>query len=72
MGRADEAEKYLVEGYKALAADDRANREERINARERVKRFYTDRGQRQKLEQLLLATSEAESAPPAPAQARQR
>ena len=69
MGRADEAEKYLVESYKALAADDRANREERIKARERVKRFYTDRGQRQKLEQLLLATSEAET-PPA-TQARQ-
>lgn len=70
MGRAAEAEKYLVESYQALAADDRSNREERIKARERVKRFYTDRGERRKLEQLLLATSD-EDAPP-PAQARQR
>jgi hypothetical protein len=53
-----------------LAANESVNREERIKARERVKRFYTDRGQRQKLEELLLATSEAET--PAPAQARQR
>src|SRR5690606_19311305 len=69
LGRTSEAEKYLVEGYRILAADtETINREERIKARERITRFYTDRGQRDKLEALMLATNEP-AAPPA--QARQ-
>jgi tetratricopeptide (TPR) repeat protein len=69
LGRTSEAEKYLVEGYRVLAADaETVNREERIKARERVTRFYTDRGQRDKLEALMLATNESAVPPP---QARQ-
>ncbi len=69
LGRAAEAEKYLVEGYRALATDETVNRDERIKARERITRFYTNRGQRKKLEHLLFAASEDLTAPPA--QARQ-
>jgi eukaryotic-like serine/threonine-protein kinase len=59
QGRAAEAERYLAEGYTLLAADEKADRETRIKARERITRFYTDRGERRKLEALILATSEA-------------
>jgi hypothetical protein len=55
QGRAAEAERYLTEGYRALAATDTADREARIRAHERVVRFYTDRGQRDKLEALMVA-----------------
>jgi tetratricopeptide (TPR) repeat protein len=57
QGRAAEAERYLTQSYKVLAADDNADREARISAQERVTRFYTDRGERRKLEDLMLATS---------------
>jgi eukaryotic-like serine/threonine-protein kinase len=56
-GRAKEAERYLVESYRTLAADESADREARVKARERVERFYTDRGQRSKLQELMLATN---------------
>jgi len=59
QGRAAEAERYLAESYTLLAADEKADRETRIKARERITRFYTDRGERRKLEALILATSEA-------------
>jgi eukaryotic-like serine/threonine-protein kinase len=62
QGRAREAERYLVESYRALAGDEHADREGRTQARERVARFYTDRGQRDKLEALMLTTSH-EAAP---------
>ncbi len=68
LGRIKEAEKYLVDAYKVLAHDEASTPEERIKARERITRFYTDRGQRDKLEALMLATNEP-AAPPA--QARQ-
>jgi eukaryotic-like serine/threonine-protein kinase len=54
-GRAAEAERHLVDAYRVLAADERADREARIRAQERVARFYTERGQRQKLDELMLA-----------------
>lgn len=68
MGRAEEAEHYLVDGYTVLAADETASSEERIKARERLSRFYTDRGEHQKLQQLMLATTERATPP---SQARQ-
>ena len=62
QGRAAEAERYLVESYKVLVNDEKADRESRIKAQERITRFYTDRGERSKLEDLMLATSQAPSA----------
>lgn len=66
-GRTREAEQYLADSYRILARDENADREARIKARERVVRFYTDTGQREKLETIMLAISR-ETAPP---QARQ-
>jgi hypothetical protein len=63
-GRADEAERYLRDSYRTLVADEGADREARTQARERITRFYTDRGQRDKLDELMLATShDVESQP---------
>ncbi len=56
QGRNAEAEQHLTQAYKVLAADEGADRDARIAARERVERFYTARGQRERLEELLLAT----------------
>ncbi len=56
QGRNAEAEQHLTQAYKILAADEGADRDARIAARERVERFYTARGQRERLEELLLAT----------------
>jgi serine/threonine protein kinase/Flp pilus assembly protein TadD len=68
LGRTADAERYLVESYRVLAGDEGADRDARIKSRERITRFYTDRGQREKLEQLMIATNQAT---PPPAQARQ-
>ncbi len=57
QGRATEAERYLVDSYRVLVADETADRDARIKAQERITRFYTDRGERAKLEDLILATS---------------
>jgi serine/threonine protein kinase/TolA-binding protein/Flp pilus assembly protein TadD len=65
MGRVAEAEKYLVEGYTGLARDETAAADERAKARERVTRFYVDRGQRDKLEALMLATNDSGTTPQA-------
>lgn len=59
QGRAAEAEHHLVESYRVLAADDTVDRETRIKAQDRITRFYADRGERRKLEELMLATSQA-------------
>ena len=61
QGRIKEAEQHLTEGYKALVADEAADRDARIAARERVERFYVARGQRERLEQLFMATRESQS-----------
>ena len=53
QGRMDEAEQYLVQGYRDLNADEGADSEMKRIARERVTKFYTALGQRQKLNQLL-------------------
>ena len=53
QGRTQSAERYLAESYRILAADESAERDARIKARERITRFYTDLGQRDKLEKLM-------------------
>jgi eukaryotic-like serine/threonine-protein kinase len=59
QGRLREAETYLTRSYRELAADDSADRDVRIKARQRVERFYINNGQREKLDELMLATSGA-------------
>jgi serine/threonine protein kinase/tetratricopeptide (TPR) repeat protein len=54
QGRNDEAEEYLVDSYRELKADPGADDETKQLARERVAKFYTTIGQRQKLNTLLL------------------
>jgi serine/threonine protein kinase/tetratricopeptide (TPR) repeat protein len=53
-GRIDEAEQYLVDSYREINADPGADRESKRLARDRVTKFYTALGQRQKLNTLLL------------------
>jgi Serine/threonine protein kinase len=57
QGRASEAEHYLAESYQILATEESGDREARSKAQERITRFYVDRGERQKLEKLMLATT---------------
>lgn len=54
LGRNDEAEQYLVESYRELNSDPGADRDTKRVARERVSKFYTALGQKQKLNSLLL------------------
>jgi tetratricopeptide (TPR) repeat protein len=56
QGRVKAAEPYLVDSYRVLAADRSADRDAVVKARERVVRFYTDRGQPDKLEAALAAS----------------
>jgi serine/threonine protein kinase/TolA-binding protein len=53
QGRTDEAERYLVDSYRDLNADPGADRDSKRIARERVTKFYTSLGQREKLNSLL-------------------
>ncbi|MBL8271486.1 serine/threonine-protein kinase [Steroidobacter sp.] len=59
QGRMREAESYLTRAYTELAADDSADRDVRIKARQRIEHFYVANGQREKLNELMLATSSA-------------
>ncbi|MGH8174933.1 MAG: tetratricopeptide repeat protein [Steroidobacter sp.] len=59
QGRTQEAERYLTESYRVLVADQGADRDSRLTARDRVTHFYADRGQHQKLKDLMLATSQS-------------
>jgi tetratricopeptide (TPR) repeat protein len=52
------AERYLSQSYKALASDEKADRNTRVQARERVVRFYRERGELQKLQALLSGTQQ--------------
>jgi tetratricopeptide (TPR) repeat protein len=61
--RAAEAEKYLVDGFTEIMADKSADQDTRNKARKRITHFYTDRGQRQKLDELMLATNVNRSDP---------
>jgi eukaryotic-like serine/threonine-protein kinase len=56
QGRTDEAEQYLVQSYKDLNADPGADNDSKRIARERVTKFYTALGQRQKLNTVLQAS----------------
>jgi len=56
-GRIVDAEKYLLQGFRELSADTGADQDTKNKARERIARFYTDRGQRHKLDELALATN---------------
>jgi serine/threonine protein kinase/TolA-binding protein len=58
QGRVAEAEKYLLEGYRGLNANSGADQATKSKARERIARFYTDRGERHKLDELSLAASQ--------------
>jgi serine/threonine protein kinase len=57
-GRIAEAEKYLLEGYRGLNDRSGADQDTKAKARERIARFYTDRGQRQKLDEISFATAQ--------------
>jgi tetratricopeptide (TPR) repeat protein len=57
QGRSAEAEKFLLEGYRGLSAASGADQDTKAKARERIARFYTDRGERHKLDELSLATT---------------
>ena len=52
QGHTQEAERYLTTSYKQIMADPGADQDSKRAARERVTRFYTEHGQRQKLETL--------------------
>jgi serine/threonine protein kinase len=56
LGRNADAERYLKRSYTILVADDHADPEARRKAQQRISQFYIDRGQRQKLDELMLAT----------------
>ncbi len=55
-GRAQEAEKYLLLGFRDLNTENGADKATRDRARERIRRFYADRGEHQKMRELLLTT----------------
>ncbi|HKU17044.1 MAG TPA: serine/threonine-protein kinase [Steroidobacteraceae bacterium] len=65
LGRTAEAERHLTESYLALAGDAHADNDAKTKARERITRFYTNRGQQEKLKELMLATSGDFKAPAA-------
>jgi eukaryotic-like serine/threonine-protein kinase len=62
QGRIADAERYLTQGFRELTADSGADPDTRSKARERIARFYTDRGQRHKLDELSLATNQSDVA----------
>ncbi len=63
QGRHAEAEKHLRDGYLELTVGAGADQQTKTRARERIARFYVDTGQREKLNDLQLATSHDPSAP---------
>jgi eukaryotic-like serine/threonine-protein kinase len=52
QGRAHEAESYLVNGYRTVSTSQHADPHSREVVRDRLVRFYTERGQRDKLQAL--------------------
>jgi TolA-binding protein len=58
-GRIEEAESYLSQSYRELSADPGADRDSKRVALERVEKFYTERGQRPKLDALKLEVERA-------------
>ncbi len=53
QGRARDAETYLVSSYRTLSTDSAADANAQVAARERLVRFYTDRGEPEKLQALI-------------------
>jgi eukaryotic-like serine/threonine-protein kinase len=51
-GKYKDAERYLSDSYQALVSDEKADRDARIQAHDRIARFYLERGERQKLQTL--------------------
>jgi eukaryotic-like serine/threonine-protein kinase len=56
QGKFADAERHLLESYKVLVAAKGADRDTIAKARERITRFYTERGQLEKLNALLAST----------------
>jgi serine/threonine protein kinase len=69
QGRAREAEPYLVNSYRTLSADRNADASAQATARERVARFYTARGQADRLNALIEETRPETASPGAAAAA---
>jgi len=61
QGRTDEAEQFLVESYRELNADPGADPDSKRIARERVTKFYTALGRREKLNTVLLENGGGDS-----------
>jgi tetratricopeptide (TPR) repeat protein len=53
QGRSKEGEQYLVETFRELSSDPGTDREATEQARDRLERFYTSRGQRAKFDLLM-------------------
>ncbi len=53
QGRSNEGEQYLVETFRALSADSGADQDAKDRARQRIERFYVDRGQKAKFDRLM-------------------
>jgi hypothetical protein len=58
LHRTREAEHHLVQSFRILMIDAGADEETKQTAKERLTRFYTDLGQRKKLEALLRESAE--------------
>ena len=65
LGRNQDAERYLVDSYRELVAEPAADQDRKQIARERITRFYTDMGQRRKLDALLLEGARENESPTA-------
>lgn len=62
-GRMQDAERYLVVSFRELSEDPNTDQDAKSKARERVARFYAERGQLQKFDQLLRDTASATTTP---------
>ena len=62
LGRNADAERYLKRSYTALALDEHAERAAKVKAEQRIRQFYTDRGQLDELDALMLTTRGATAA----------
>jgi tetratricopeptide (TPR) repeat protein len=61
QGRTKDAETYLVSSYRTLSADRNADPNAQSIARQRVERFFTDRGQPERLQALIDETRRPET-----------
>ena len=63
QGRNNEAERYLVDSYRELSTDPGADNDSKRIARDRVTKFYTALGQREKLNTLLIEVGGGNATP---------